>query len=253
VSDDKIYNNNVLINSLNGNPIAIYYDNSSDNEIKFNRIVSSSKEGQDYAVVIVSENNTVTNNYLTSSNGFKRGDDAVKAINNTVQDNVPVVIYVSVNGTANGNGSFDNPYPTIKKAIEKCLSGAIIYVLPGMYNESNITVDKNVTLTAINMEGNTYINALNSQLFNIKKRGILSVNSLKIFNGFSVEGGSLFNNLGTLMINNSLIYNSSSYYDNSNPVFSYKGKYNKYEMYSYNCSDLGVGGAILNRGELFIS
>ena len=252
-SDDKIYNNNVLINSLNGNPVAIYYDNSSDNEIKFNRIVSSSYDGQDYAVVIDSENNTVTNNYLTSSNGFKKGDDAVKAINNTVHDNVPVLIYVSVNGTENGNGSFDNPYPTIKKAIENCLSGAIIYILPGMYNESNITVDKNVTLTAINMEGNTYINALNSQLFHIKKGGILSVNSLKIFNGFSVEGGSLFNNLGTLMINNSLIYNSSSYYDNSNPVFSYKNKYNKYEMYSYDCSDWGVGGAILNRGELFIS
>lgn len=251
-SDDKIYNNNVLINSLNGNPVAIYYDNSSDNEIRFNRIVSSSYDGQDYAVVIDSENNTVTNNYLTSSNGFKKGDDAVKAINNTVHDNVPVIIYVSVNGTENGNGSFDNPYPTIKKAIENCLSGAIIYILPGMYNESNITVDKNVTLTAI-MEGNTYINALNSQLFNIKKNGILTVNALKIFNGFSVEGGALFNNLGTLMINNSVIYNSSSYYNNSNPTFKYKNKYDKYTMYSYDCSNLGLGGAILNRGELVIN
>lgn len=253
-SGDKISNNNMLINALSGNPIVICYDNSSDNEIKFNRFVSYSKDGQDYAVLIVSGKNAVTNNYLTSSNGFKRGDDAVNATtNNTVHDNVPVDVYVSVNGSEDGNGSFENPYPTIKKAVENCLSGAVIHILPGMYNESDISIDKNITLTAINLEGNTYINALNSQLFNIMKDGILTVNALKVFNGFSVEGGSLFNNLGTLLINNSVIYNSSSYYDNSNPTFAFKNKYDQYYMYSYDCSELGLGGAILNRGELIIN
>lgn len=248
----EILNNQITVNALSGNPIAIYYNNSFDNKIKFNNIYSSSKEGHDYAIVIDSQNNTVTNNYLISSNGFRRGDDAVNALNNTVCDNVPVDVYVSLNGSENGYGSFENPYPTIKNAIENALGGAIIHILPGMYNESDIVIDKNITLTAINLEGNTYINALGSQLFKIKKGGTLSVNGLKIFNGFSVDGGSLFNNLGTLMINNSVIYNSSSYYDNSNPEFKFKNKYNKYTMYSYDCSNLGLGGAILNRGDLII-
>ena len=170
-----------------------------------------------------------------------------------MHDNVPVDVYVSLNGSEEGNGTFENPYSTIKKAIENSPSGAVIHILPGMYNESDIVIDKNITLTAINLEGNTYINALNNQLFKINEGGILTINALKIFNGFCVEGGSLFNNLGLLMINNSVIYNSSSYYDNSNPTFHYKNKYDQYNMYSYDCSDLGVGGAILNRGELIIT
>lgn len=250
---DKILSNSIIINALTGTPIAIYYKNSKDNEIKFNRIISYSKKGQDYAIVIDSDDNTVTNNYLISSNGFKKGNDAVNAVNNIVHDNIPADVYVSLNGSENGNGSFDNPYSSIKKAIEKSPSGAIIHILPGMYNESDIIIDKNITLTAINLEGNTYINALGNQLFKINERGILTVNALKIFNGFCVEGGSLFNNLGLLIINNSVIYNSSSYYNNSNPTFHYKNKQDQYNMYSYDCSDLGIGGAILNRGELIIT
>lgn len=252
-ADDNILSNRILINDLTNTPVAIYYNNSHANAVKFNKIISYSKDGLDYAIVIVGENNTVANNYLISSNGFKRGDDAADAVNNTVHDNLPVDVYVSLNGTEDGNGSFDNPYPTIKKAIENSLSGAIIHILPGMYNESDITIDKNITLTAINLEGNTLINALNNQLFKIKEGGILTVNALKIFNGFCVDGGSLFSNLGTLMINNSVIYNSSSYYNNSNPTFTYKNKMDKYNMYSHDCSNQGLGGAILNRGELIIN
>ena len=250
--NDVIKDNVISVTAIDGNPIAIYYNNSSNNIIKLNRIISNSKLGRDYAIVIVGEDNIVTNNYLISSNGFKRGDDAVNATGNFVHDNLPVIIYVSTNATEEGNGSFENPYPTIKKAIENCLSGSVIHVLPGVYNESGIIIDKNITLTAINLEGNTYINALNSQLFDIKAGGILSINALKIFNGFSVKGGSLFQNHGILMINNSIIYNSSSYYDNSNPSFARKNKYDA-RLYSYDCSNEGLGGAILNYGELMIN
>ena len=250
--NDKILGNSIIINAFTGNPTAIYYKNSNDNEIKYNRIISYSKNGQDYAIVIDSDNNTVTNNYLLSSNGFKKGNEAVNAVNNVVHDNIPADVYVSVNGSENGNGSFDNPYSSIKKAIEKSASGTVIHILPGTYNESDIIVDKNITLTAINLEGNTYINALGNQLFKINEDGIMNVNALKIFNGFCVEGGALFNNLGTLSINNSVIYNSSSYYDNSNPTFHYLNNDDK-DTYSYDCSNLGIGGAILNRGELLIT
>lgn len=246
---DEIINNSISIN-VNGNPIAIYYGNSSQNVIKFNRIISNSNNGQDYAIVIDSDNNSVTNNYLISSNGFKKGNSAVNATNNIVHDNLPVEIYVSTNGSEEGNGTFENPYPTIKKAIESCLSGSIIYIFPGMYDESNIEINKNITLTAINL-GTTYINALNNQLFRIGKNGTLSINALRIFNGFTCNGGSLFQNYGNLFINNSIIFNSSSYYNNSNPTFNVINKYDPC-LYSYDCSNCGVGGAILNYGELTI-
>jgi len=248
---DSLLDNYISINFEN--PTAIYYTgNSSKNIIKYNKVISYSKEGFDYAVVVDGDSNrgnVIVSNFLIAANGYKKGDNAVNAHYDMVCNNTPVIIYVSVNGSENGNGSFENPYPSISKAVENSLSGAILHILPGMYNESNIVIDKNITLTAENIEGNTYINALNNQLFNIKKTGILTVNALKIFNGFSVEGGSLFNNLGTLIINNSIIYNSSSYYDNSNPAF----KNIKNEYISFDCSNLGVGGAILNRGELIIS
>ena len=248
---DNVVGNDVLIESEN--PTAIYYvGNSSGNAVKYNRIISYSKYGFDYAIIVDSKSslgNVIAGNYLISSNGFRRGDNAVNASYDVVCNNTPVVLYVSVNGSENGDGSLENPFSTISKAIENSLSGAIIHVLPGMYNESNIVIDKNITLTAENIEGNTYINAFNNRLFNITRTGILTVNALKIFNGFSVDGGSLFNNLGTLVINNSLIYNSSSYYDNSNPTF----KQVKDEYLSFDCSNLGLGGAILNRGNLIIN
>lgn len=247
----NVVGNDILIEFEN--PTAIYYvGNSSNNVVRYNNIISYSKYGLDYAVAVDSNRsfgNVIAGNYLIASNGFKRGDNAVNANYDIVCNNTPVVIYVSVNGSDKGNGSLENPFSTISEAIENSLSGAIIHILPGMYNESNIVINKNITLTAENIEGNTYINALNNRLFNITHTGILTVNALKIFNGFSVEGGSLFNNLGTLLINNSLIYNSSSYYDNSNPTFeNVKG-----QELSFDCSNLGIGGAILNHGNLVIN
>lgn len=256
VSFDEVLNN--LINSKGTlNKAILYYDSlSSNNKIKYNNIISFSNEGRDYTVIFDTKyplSNTIANNYLISSNGYKRGDDAVYALFETVCNNTPVTIYVSSNSTNEGNGTFSDPYPTIKKAIESSLSGAIIYILPGYYNESNLTVDKNITLTAINNDGSVYIDALNNQLFTITKSGSLTVNALKIFNGFSVEGGSLFNNLGSLVINNSIIYNCSSYYDNSHPTFKFNNIRTRNIAYSYDCENLGLGGAILNYGTLLIN
>ncbi len=247
---DSFLDNSIYIDFEN--PTAIYYTgNSSKNTVKSNEIISHSNDGFDYAVVVdstINRDNVIVSNYLIASNGYKKGDNAVNASYDTVCNNTPVIIYVSVNGSDDGNGTIENPYSSIAQAVENSLSGAIIHILPGMYNESGIVIDKNITLTAENIEGNTYINALNNQLFKIEKSGILTVNALKIFNGFCVEGGSLFNNLGTLIINNSMVYNSSSYYDNSNPVFKYEGT-----ATSFDCSKLGMGGAILNKGELIVS
>ena len=250
-TEDSFLNNNIQFNGDYANAV-IYYDVlSSNNNVMFNKIISSSIGGEDYAVVSNSSYNVISNNYLISSNGFRRGNDAVNASLSIVRDNTPSDIYVSSNVSVSGNGSIESPYHTIGEALQNALSGSIIYLLPGYYNENNLIIDKNITLTAINQEGITYLDALGKRLFNITKDGELTVNALKIFNGFSVEGGGLFYNQGTLLINNSMIYNSSSYYDNSNPVFT-RDKYVKTSFNSYDCENLGLGGAILNYGNLII-
>lgn len=255
-SDDSNVTGNVINSHAGSSRAVIYTDgDSKNNRVEFNRIVSTSDDGAGFAVVFDTKSdmsNVIANNYLTSSNGYLRGNDAVSAANELVCNNTPFVLYVSQNTNGNEDGSMDHPYSSISKALQNSLSGSVIYVLPGHYNESNLIIDKNITITSLNNEGNVYIDALGDRLFNITGTGILTVNGLKIFNGFSVGGGSLFHNLGVLTINNSMIYNSSAYYDNSNPEFS-KNKYSSITWESYDCSNLGLGGAILNYGELLIS
>ena len=248
---DNFLNNDIDVSGDYTKAVVYYGDSSSSNSVMFNKIISTSVGGSDYCVVADSTGNIISNNYLISSNGYRRGNDAVNASDNVVRDNTPVNLYVSANVNVSGNGSFESPYSTINEALQNALSGSIIYILPGHYNESGLMIDKNITLTAINLEGNTYINALNNRLFEITKSGALTVYGLKIFNGFSVNGGGLFHNRGKLIINNCMLYNSSSYYNNSNPTFKVD-KYTKNIWHSYDCSNLGLGGAILNYGDLII-
>ena len=255
-SGDSVLSNNIITSDVNSNKAVVYGDaDSRNNRIEYNRIISRSGDGRDWAVLFDTKSdlsNVIANNYLTASNGYLRGNSAVKAANELVCNNTPFNLYVSANANGTGDGSREHPYSSIAEALENSLSGSIIYVLPGYYNESDLVIDKNITITAINNEGNVYIDALNDRLFNITGTGILTVNALKIFNGFSVEGGSLFHNMGKLVINNSMIYNSSAYYDNSNPTFT-AHPYSSNTWNSYDCSNLGLGGAILNYGELLIS
>ena len=238
----------------------IYFKESSvRNNVTDNHIESFSENGDDYAVMIIANRNfynSITHNFLISSNGAKRANDAVYTQYGTVKDNAPIDIYVSVNGSdETGDGGIDNPYVSITKAIEKSLNHAIIYVGLGYYNETNININKNVTIHS-NGE-NVIIDAQSSQLFNITQNGILSINGVIIKNAHNVDGGPAFINNGKLFISNSLICNSSSYYDNSNPIFDRDVVYDEdgeiKSAHTLNCSETGKGGAILNNGELYIN
>lgn len=241
------------------NQSGIYYTGSSmRNNIINNHIESFSKNADDYAVMIINTRNSynnVINNYLISSNGSRRSNEAVYAKYDVVKDNTPIDVYVSMNGSdETGDGSIYNPYASITKAISNSLDHSTIYVSSGYYNESNINITRNVTIWGYG--GNVIIDAESKQLFNISRNGILSISRITIQNAHNVEGGSAFINNGKLYISNSAICNSSSYYDNSHPIFDHNTTFDSYgEMESgctLDCSELGKGGAILNNGELFI-
>ena len=243
------------------NQSAIYYsDLSSYNNVTGNHIISNSFNRDDYAIVIVSsknKSNYIIKNYLVSSNGLKRANDAVLAPFDVVDRNTPLDIYVSVNGSdVDGDGSIVNPYASISKAVKNSLNHSVIYIGDGYYNESEITIDKDLSIIAINPQ-NVIIDAQTKQLFRIKSKSSLLVDSLIIKNAHDEMGGSVFINNGELYIYNSIISNSSSYHDNSNPVFDRDVVYeNDGEInsgHTQNYINTGVGGAILNRGELYVS
>lgn len=252
--------NDLLIHGLADvtNQAAIYIaGNAVSNDISFNKIISYSINADDYAIIMNEDEflfNSVKNNYLISGNGSKRADFAVLAIYSTVCNNTPFEIYVSSNGSdITGDGSFNNPYATIEFALSQALNHCLIYLIKGTFTESNLTIDKNITI--FTNSSDVIIDACGGQLFNITPTGILSINGLIIQNGFNVLGGGLFINNGTLNIVNSLIRNASAFYDNSNPVFigdeyDFYGRY----IYSYTAdfSNTGMGGAILNYGKLNI-
>ena len=292
IESTKSMNNNIIKNTLKGNASSIYgyYASNSNyghivqnnieikgtsnitdqsgiyikgssarNDVIDNHIESFSRNGDDYAVMIIANKNlynSITNNFLMSSNGAKRANEAVYAQYGTVKDNAPIDIYVSASGSdETGDGSIYRPYASITKAIENSLNHAVIYVGSGHYNETDININKNVTICS-NGE-NVIIDAQSSQLFNIAQNGILSINGVIIQNAHNLNGGSAFINNGKLSIVNSSIRNSSSYYDNSNPVFDQdvvKDEDSEITSgHTLDCSGTGKGGAILNNGELYIN
>lgn len=255
----NISKNNILINKSTIQSAIYYCNNSSNNIVIKNYIVSYSLNANDYAVSVISNKNllnSIIKNYLISSNGFKRANFAVYAPFDLVKDNSPFDIYVAYNGSdVVGNGSINNPYATIKKAIENSLNLYIIHVFDGNYKESNITIDKNLTILAVN-SGKVFIDVQANQLFNILNNATLSISGFLIANAHNIDGGSVFINNGKLFINKVVIFNSSSYFDNSYPICNQNITYtdNKiYKAYTIDCSNTGKGGAILNNGELTIN
>ncbi len=81
-------------------------------------------------------------------------------------------IYVSNDGSdEKGNGSIDNPYKTISKAVSEALNGDTIYVFAGEYHgdeNSNLTVTKSLTFK--NFNGDVTLYRADACLFNIERK-----------------------------------------------------------------------------------
>ena len=256
-----ILDNRILINGSGGlnNQAAVYLaDNSFGNVISQNYIVSCSKTADEYAVVVLSDvASKVVRNYLISANESKIADGAVYAPSSEVHSNTPSDVYVSgVNGSdITGDGSQLKPYASISNAVLNALNHSTIHVADGTYTESNILIDKDISIKSIN-PGKVFLNAGFKQLFNITKNGVLSISGIGISDAFNVDGGSVFINNGILTIEDCVISNCSSYFDNSYPNFvdiTYDGNGEIDEAYTVDCSHTGMGGAILNNGQLKIN
>ena len=250
-SGDVIKYNHMLINgSGNSNPFVnhvkqapVYLSNDTSNVLILeNHIVSNYKPGDDYAVYI--ENSTkdisIKDNYLISDNYNRYSNDAIYAPSATLDNNALYVVYVSVNGSdETGNGSIDNPFKTVKYGLDNVINDGKVYVLSGIYNESDITVSKTVSLTGI---GDVVINSNNSGLFTVSRSGVFTVGNITFVNA-SAQTGSTFYNNGKLTLNNVTVINSTA--------SSYGGAiYNNGDLLvvdsTFDSNSAKTGGAIAN-------
>ena len=260
-NNPEIKSNNIFIDGSGKNQAGILLTNVTNAEVFENYIISHSINGGEYAVEVISDrnlSNIIWKNYLISSNGLRYADEAVNAMFDDVGLNTPRDIFVSAEdgSDTNGDGSEKNPYASISKAVRNALNYSIIYVSGGNYSESGIMINKNLTLISLN-PGKTLIDACASQLFNISENSTFSISGFSIRNAHNVDGGSAFANNGKLIINDTVISDSSSFFDNSHPVFdhdiSYSDDGDLKEAYTVDCRKTGMGGAILNNGELQIN
>lgn len=217
-NDDVIKYNSMLINGSgikksfisHVKQAPIYYTNDSSNVLILeNNIVSNYKPGDDYAIYIENKTNNVVikDNYLISDNFNRYSNDAIYAPSALLNNSNLYFVYVSVNGSDdNGNGSINNPFKTIKHALENVINDGKVYVLSGIYNESNITISKTLTLNSI---GNVCINSDSYSLFTITPSGTFTVNNITFMNANAYAGSTFYNN-GKLTLNNVSIINSTA-------------------------------------------
>ncbi len=249
-SDNTVKSNYIYLESMTARSAVTLADQSKSNLITDNYIVFNGCD-DNYAVSVVSDKNLLNNitfNYLVS--GLRRANSAVSADYDFVSGNSPYDIYVSSDGDDDtGDGSELKPFKTLSYALRNSLNHVVIKIIKGNFTESNLLIDKNITIIGLNHD--ISIDADNKQLFTILNNATLTVESLTLMNAFDVKGGALFKNSGNLYIFNSQICNSSSYYDNSNPVFD--DMIDDTHWQSHDCRNEGLGGAILNYGNLVIN
>ena len=122
-------------------------------------------------------------------------------------------IYVSTTGDdENGNGSLENPFKTINRAlIIADEEGAIIYMAAGTYDYIDYVAINNRILTITSYNGEAIIDRTTYyDVFNIGNGAEVSINGLSFKNGYNkYSSRSAIKNYGTLTITNCLFTNGT--------------------------------------------
>ena len=190
----KIYNGNSYINLADNINLPKYYVSFEADNGNFNINGDYLKDNQIKA--------TYANNTKNTKVYAKLDEYYAMLVVGTGFNNQE--IYVSGKGSdKNGDGSINNPYKTISKAVKCSLNGDIICISSGVYKgseNSNILVEKSLTFKSYN--GAVIIYRADSNLFNIEKRGEATIIGLD----FRVENYNMYfpivNNTGSASIIN---------------------------------------------------
>ena len=150
-------------------------------------------------------NGIATTTFISENSGYATVSAAVDSQTVNSQISVGNDVYVSNTGSdIDGDGSQSNPFKTIKTGISNVYSGGRLHIADGTYtgeNNTNIVIDKDMTITGQNRD-NTIINGANSaQIFQIQNGVNVTIANLTFTNGNSTNGGAIFN-YGNLTVTN---------------------------------------------------
>ena len=146
---------------------------------------------------------------------FSLSVSAVSAANTSSNS----TIYVSTEGNDTWDGlsptynTTSGPKKTITNATGTVTTNGTIYIAPGTYNESGITINKDMTITGENQE-NTIINGQQSgnSIFHILSGITANINNLTLTNGRTPLGGAIYKDGGNLTVTNCTFTNNTAGY-----------------------------------------
>lgn len=208
------------------------------------------------------ENNTVSSDDLNaiedtivSSNPV---DDSlsVKDVENSITSGSDS-LYVSPKGSdSQGDGSSENPYQSLRHAIEQSSNGSTIYLADGNYsgkNNRNLTIDKSLSIVG-NSRDKVVIDGENiARIFIINSPIAVKLDSMTLINGYEApvkttpEGGAIYSYGASLTLNKVTVKNSNGN-DNGGAVYNYLGSLTVIDSDFINNQAKKKGGALFTAG-----
>ena len=182
--------------------------------------------------------------------------NCVSAIDNNntiISSSDTIEAYITPNEDDNlEDGSQENPYNSLRHAINYTSNESTIYLNEGKYvgqNNRNISLDKSVTIIGKSKE-NTIIDCESSgRLFTMSSNSKLTLINLTLKNGNPTDNGGLIHNEGgEITIKNCILSNSQGY-KNGGAIYNNLGTINIENTLFINNSALEYGGVIYTNGE----
>ena len=181
---------------------------------------------------------------------------AIDDINTNITSSDAFETYISPDGNDDsGDGSLENPYKSLRHAIDFTSNDSTIYLNEGSYvgeDNRNISLDKSVTLIGKSKE-NTIIDCeLSGRLFTMNSNSKLTLINLTLTNGnLTDNGGLIYNEGGQIIIKNCILRNSQGYL-NGGAIYNNFGSLTIEDTCFINNTAVQYGGVIFTIGQTSI-
>ena len=157
-------------------------------------------------------------------------------------------VYVNATGGSDSNiGTIDQPYQTIAQGISSVDQNGTVTIADGTYTgtgNTNLTINKNVTITGQSQEG-TIINGTGTNwIFHINDGFTVTIKNLTITNGKSSNGGAIYNEGTSTVVDSTFIGNTVTMYGGA--IWNNNGGILTVSGCTFTNNTAEAGGAIFN-------
>jgi hypothetical protein len=178
---------------------------------------------------------------------------AIDDIDTNVTSSDSFEAYISPDGNDDsGDGSQENPYNSIKNAIDHAPNDSTIYLNEGKYageNNRNISLDKSVTLIGKSKENTVIDCEFSTRLFTMNSNSKLTLINLTLKNGNATDNGGLIHNEGGQITIKNCVLRDSQGYNNGGAIYNNFGTLNIENTCFMNNSAVVYGGVLYTIGQ----